>query len=113
MKRPHLTATEIESLDLFDALCTEAMADNFAAVDAVLKTVWAPTKDKTRKVPRSLRVVAYNRDGGQCRYCRVTLPLSAAQADHVIPHSRGGQTVAPNLWTACGPCNRAKSNKVW
>lgn len=120
MKRAHLTATEIETLDLFDALCEEALEDNFDTVDEVLAAVWAPTKDKKRHVPRAIRVTAYNRDGGKCRYCGVEVDLSApgtpwlsAQADHVLPHSRGGKTVLANIWTACGPCNRSKSNKVW
>lgn len=118
-RRPHLKADEIESLNLFDAMCDDALADTFDKVDALLHQVWSTTKDPRRRVPRKMRIHAFIRDGGKCRYCSTSVPLRAtrpwmsAQADHIIPHSRGGKTVIENIWTACGPCNRRKSNKVW
>jgi len=33
-------------------------------------------------------------------------------ADHMIPMSRGGQTVWENLTLRCGPCNLWKGNKL-
>ncbi|MCP4731707.1 MAG: HNH endonuclease [Roseibacillus sp.] len=119
MRRPYLTETEVKSLSLFDELCSDAMASSMEAADELLSEIWSSTKDPRRHVPRKMRATAYNRDRGQCRYCGVSILLKApqswmsAQADHVIPHSRGGKTVLANIWTACGPCNRSKTNKVW
>jgi len=42
------------------------------------------------------------RDGHKCRLCpRVTY----LQVDHIIPISKGGQTVMTNLWTLCDICH--------
>ena len=32
--------------------------------------------------------------------------------DHIVPQSRGGQTVLSNLITACKACNRDKGSKM-
>lgn len=32
--------------------------------------------------------------------------------DHVIPRAQGGPNVLSNLQPLCGPCNRAKGNRV-
>jgi 5-methylcytosine-specific restriction endonuclease McrA len=32
--------------------------------------------------------------------------------DHVIPRSRGGESVWENVVTACGPCNLRKGNRL-
>lgn len=38
------------------------------------------------------------RDGHKCRICGTTENL---QVDHIIPVSKGGRTILPNLWTLC------------
>lgn len=48
------------------------------------------------------------RDGHTCQYCgRLDGEMTM---DHVLPLSRGGQTVWTNVVTACVPCNRRKAN---
>lgn len=49
---------------------------------------------------RCLRVRA--RDGNKCRMCGST---SFLQVDHIIPVSKGGQSVDSNLWTLCDLCH--------
>ena len=64
-----------------------------------------------RAVQRKIsRRALFARDGWRCVYCgtssgRLTL-------DHVIPRSRGGDSVWENVVTACAPCNHRKGNRT-
>ena len=67
------------------------------------------------RVPRAVkrrisRRALFARDGWNCVYCgssggRLTL-------DHVIPRSRGGDSVWENVVTACAPCNLRKGDRL-
>ena len=67
------------------------------------------------RVPRSVqrkisRRALFARDGWRCVYCgsgggRLTL-------DHVVPRSRGGESVWENVVTACAPCNHRKGSRT-
>ena len=67
------------------------------------------------RVPRAVqrkisRRALFARDGWRCVYCgsasgRLTL-------DHVVPRSRGGDSVWENVVTACAPCNLQKGNRT-
>ena len=67
------------------------------------------------RVPRIVqrkisRRALFARDGWRCVYCgtsngRLTL-------DHVIPRSRGGDSVWENVVTSCSPCNLRKGNRL-
>ena len=67
------------------------------------------------RVPRAVqrkisRRALFARDGWQCVYCgdrsgRLTL-------DHVVPRSRGGDSVWENVVTSCAPCNLRKGNRL-
>jgi len=67
------------------------------------------------RVPRAVkrrisRRVLFARDGWRCVYCgtsggRLTL-------DHVVPRSRGGDSVWENVVTACAPCNLRKGDRT-
>ena len=66
------------------------------------------------RVPRAVkrrisRRALFARDGFRCVYCgdsshRLTL-------DHVVPRSRGGDSVWENVVTACAPCNLRKGDR--
>jgi 5-methylcytosine-specific restriction endonuclease McrA len=66
------------------------------------------------RVPRAIqrkisRRALFARDGWRCVYCgtasgRLTL-------DHVVPRSRGGDSVWENVVTSCAPCNLRKGNR--
>ena len=64
-----------------------------------------------RRVQRKIsRRALFARDGWRCVYCgdgtsRLTL-------DHVVPRSRGGESVWENVVTACGPCNLRKGDRL-
>jgi len=67
------------------------------------------------RVPRAVqrkisRRALFARDGWKCVYCgtasgRLTL-------DHVVPRSRGGDSVWENVVTSCAPCNLRKGNRL-
>lgn len=67
------------------------------------------------RVPRTVkrkisRRALFARDGWRCVYCgenggRLTL-------DHVVPRSRGGDSVWENVVTSCSPCNLRKGDRL-
>jgi 5-methylcytosine-specific restriction endonuclease McrA len=67
------------------------------------------------RVPRAVqrkisRRALFARDNWRCVYCgtsggRLTL-------DHVVPRSRGGDSVWENVVTSCAPCNMRKGNRL-
>jgi 5-methylcytosine-specific restriction endonuclease McrA len=64
-----------------------------------------------RTVQRKIsRRALFARDGWRCVYCgtnggRLTL-------DHVVPRSRGGESVWENVVTSCAPCNLRKGDRL-
>src|ERR671926_288863 len=64
----------------------------------------------TYRWPHVIRRALFARDGWRCAYCgssggRLTL-------DHVVPRSRGGDSVWENVVTSCAPCNLRKGNRL-
>src|SRR6187401_1886009 len=64
------------------------------------------------RVPRSVqrkisRRALFARDGWRCVYCGSTGRLTL---DHVVPRSRGGDSVWENVVTSCAPCNLRKAD---
>jgi 5-methylcytosine-specific restriction endonuclease McrA len=68
------------------------------------------------RVPRDIhrrritRKAVLARDGWTCQYCGDERP--ALTVDHVIPRSRGGESVWENIVASCAPCNRRKGNRL-
>jgi Homing endonuclease associated repeat/HNH endonuclease len=53
------------------------------------------------------------KDGFRCRSCGVsplTKPGTELHVDHIVPWSKGGETVDENLETKCEQCNLGKGN---
>ena len=73
-------------------------------------------KLKSRKTSREpsnrLKVQVLMRDGNRCRLCGVECNdgLHNIHFDHIIPWSKGGETVLENLQVLCSDCNLAKGN---
>lgn len=57
----------------------------------------------------TIRQRIYARDGRVCRACGATHGLSI---DHIIPVSKGGNSVDDNLQVLCLGCNARKSNNI-
>ena len=62
-----------------------------------------------RKFSDTDKRTALERQGGKCAHCGKDITLETAQADHIIPWSKGGRTVPGNLQCLCVACNNAKS----
>jgi 5-methylcytosine-specific restriction endonuclease McrA len=67
------------------------------------------------RVPRAVqrkisRRALFARDGWRCVYCGTS--ASRLTLDHVVPRSRGGDSVWENVVTSCAPCNLQKGNKL-
>lgn len=78
---------------------------------SVKNPFFVPPVYEVAAVPNRLRFQVLKRDGFTCQYCGKQ-PRNGAilEVDHVLPVSRGGQTVMANLRTACKHCNSGKSN---
>ena len=66
------------------------------------------------RVPRAVkrkisRRALFARDGHKCVYCGSSGRLTL---DHVVPRSRGGDSVWQNVVTSCAPCNLRKGNRL-
>lgn len=74
----------------------------------------APTKRRTkREISDRQRFRILVRDGFRCKSCGaspLTQPGVELHVDHVIPWSKGGETVDENLQTKCAQCNLGKGN---
>jgi 5-methylcytosine-specific restriction endonuclease McrA len=68
------------------------------------------------RVPRDIhrrritRRAVLARDEWVCQYCGSDRP--GLTVDHVIPRSRGGESVWENIVAACAACNRRKGNRM-
>src|SRR5690606_3289005 len=76
------------------------------AVIRLVTYVRVPRNAHSRRISRKA-VLA--RDSWTCQYCGERKP--GMTIDHVIPRSRGGQSVWENIVAACGSCNRRKGDR--
>lgn len=58
-----------------------------------------------KATPKKLRDKVFARDGHACLHCG---RKDFLEADHIIPRSKGGETILENLQTLCAGCNRLK-----
>jgi 5-methylcytosine-specific restriction endonuclease McrA len=68
------------------------------------------------RVPRDVhrrritRKAVLARDAWTCQYCGRNKP--GLTVDHVIPRSRGGESIWENIVASCASCNRRKGNNL-
>ena len=74
----------------------------------------SPQVHKTkREVSLQLRYKVLKRDNFKCCFCGASPaknPAVELHIDHIIPWSKGGETLEENLQTLCSECNLGKSN---
>jgi hypothetical protein len=70
------------------------------------------TKNKIILHYCKLRFEVFKRDNFTCQYCGRNVKENGIKlcVDHVIPVSKGGQTISDNLTTACYDCNLGKKD---
>jgi 5-methylcytosine-specific restriction endonuclease McrA len=67
------------------------------------------------RVPKSVqrkisRRALFARDRWRCQYCGTD--SGKLTLDHVVPRSRGGESVWENVVTSCAPCNLRKGDRM-
>lgn len=65
-----------------------------------------------RHIPRPVLIRVVRRDDATCQECGVKLLDKDIEIDHIIPWSKGGQTVEDNLRVLCSGCNKRKSDNL-
>tara|TARA_B100000214_G_scaffold280023_1_gene209728 strand:- start:948 stop:1463 length:516 start_codon:yes stop_codon:yes gene_type:complete len=65
----------------------------------------------TKKVKFS-RSNVFLRDMFTCQYCNDVFEKKDLTIDHIIPKSKGGETVWENVTTSCKTCNLSKADKI-
>ena len=78
------------------------------------------TRDAKRSFDTEERVAIWLRDDGLCQMClyegksrhEAQVPFSEFEADHILPHSQGGQTLIENGQVLCREHNRSKGATV-
>lgn len=69
-------------------------------------------KDPQRSFTNDERIVIWRRDNGQCQLCGNKVAFDHMHADHVIPHSAGGNTTIANAQLLCHGCNLQKGPSI-
>ncbi len=69
-------------------------------------------KDENRAFSHKQRIEIFRRDEAKCQICGKNLEWDDFDADHIIPHSKGGETINANAQATCKSCNRSKSNRL-
>jgi 5-methylcytosine-specific restriction endonuclease McrA len=90
-----------------DVLRSETMRIDRPEVIRLISFVRVPRDIHRRRITRKA-VLA--RDGWICQYCGSD--KHGLTVDHVIPRSRGGESVWENIVASCAPCNRRKGNRL-
>ena len=68
--------------------------------------------DSKRTFTKSEKRVRFNKVGGKCECCDVSISSpEMSEADHIIPYTDGGTTTIDNLQITCRSCNRTKGSK--
>ena len=65
-------------------------------------------KDPQRSFTHDERIVIWHRDKDTCQQCQRKISFEEMQADHIVPHSRGGETTLDNAQALCQQCNAKK-----
>jgi 5-methylcytosine-specific restriction endonuclease McrA len=87
------------------ALHSERLTFARPCVIRLIRYVRIPRDVHRRKITRKA-VLA--RDAWTCQYCGSQ--ATGLTVDHVIPRSRGGESVWENIVASCAPCNRKKGS---
>ncbi len=112
--RNHQRQSEID-LESRDRIIRQIFFEYLRSNNHVIKE-----KDQKRAFSELDRIVIYRRDNGICQQCRregkpekeAQVSWSDYQADHVIPHSKGGKTQIGNAELLCRYHNQSKGATV-
>lgn len=76
----------------------------------------SPIVHNTGRTPSAkLKRLIFERDNATCRQCGTNKgkePNVKLVIDHIVPYSKGGETIYDNLQVLCRRCNIIKNNKI-
>lgn len=80
--------------------------------DNIQRDKLSNTHSTKREPSNRLKVLVLMRDGNRCKLCgaKCNDGLLNIHFDHIVPWSKGGETVLENLQVLCSTCNEAKGN---
>ena len=81
----------------------------------VNEAITLPKHCTSRNINTRLRFKVLTRDNFKCCTCGASPakdPSVELHVDHIVPWSKGGETVIENLQTLCSKCNLGKSNLI-
>ena len=64
---------------------------------------------RRERIPESVRLFVWQRDGGRCVKCESKERL---EFDHIIPIAEGGSSTERNVQLLCETCNRKKGKAI-
>lgn len=86
---------------------------NFLKEYFIQNMTFLALKDPHRSFTDEQRAAIYRLGGGVCAICKKHVEEDEDyHADHILPHSKGGQTKIANGQLLCSTCNLKKNNKV-
>ena len=98
--------------ELFDEPQVYSALKDLDEVATYHKTETYRRKQERSKLTPSLRYDIMKRDGFRCCLCGRSADNGIElEVDHIVPISKGGNTVYNNLQTLCRDCNRGKGTK--
>ena len=60
---------------------------------------------------RKVRMAVYERDGGRCQDCGVSVPVDGFECHHVVERKLGGSDEPENLRTLCADCHKPHTSR--
>src|SRR5438552_2468154 len=99
---------EVVELDRGHILRTARFA--FDVPSVIRLTQYVNIRTRQNRATNRARILM--RDKHRCQYCGRRGTQFDLTLDHIIPRSRGGQTVAENLCAACKTCNNRKGDRT-
>jgi len=77
------------------------------------KQIHNVSNSTSRSIPNRIRHMLFKKADYKCQDCGATKDETKLEIDHIIPWSRGGQSVISNLQVLCKQCNRGKYTSLW
>lgn len=100
-----------ERFRIFGGTCARTGARSSFEIGSIIAVA-----DRTRKyasgIPLLTNRTLFQRDRNLCLYCGQQFHASKLTRDHIMPASRGGQSIWENCVTACERCNHRKANRT-
>ena len=103
-----------KALEAFEAYLNSDKGKRSTRRRRRIEKLQAPQPRTPRNVPMTLRFEIMKRDKFKCVYCGRSPakdPKIELEIDHIVPWTKGGETVKENLQTLCSECNNGKRDK--